>query len=113
MFLKGIKFVYRSILFVIAGFIVFQATKEVWKKPLGAQYLQAQESEAPSTWLTGHHRDDPNKLLDLFQKLDSNHDGYITFDEWDDSRVSFDQLDENGDGKISRGEFLGIEGQTR
>lgn len=71
------------------------------------------DSGPPSSWLEGKKRDDPSRLLDRFSHLDANHDGYIDFEEWNGSRASFNQMDNNGDGLIDRGELLGLGGTTR
>src|SRR5262249_32864242 len=44
---------------------------------------------------------------DLFQSLDMNRDSRISFNEWQWSRASFDRLDTNRDGYLSRAE-LGV-----
>lgn len=46
-----------------------------------------------------------------FTGLDHNHDGRITADEWHFNREDFRRADHNGDGVISRAEFLGGTGQ--
>jgi Ca2+-binding EF-hand superfamily protein len=54
----------------------------------------------------------------LFDKLDANHDGFITTDEVpEESRRLFDRLirrgDKNGDGKLSREEFISAISEER
>jgi hypothetical protein len=71
----------------------------------------AQALESPSQEGSSHFREETSKLLALFSELDANHDGSITFEEWNGSRASFNQMDSNGDGLIARGEFLGIGGE--
>lgn len=43
---------------------------------------------------------------DRFNRLDGNRNGYVTQDEWDNTVRSFDLLDQNGDGRLSRNEFF-------
>ena len=55
--------------------------------------------------------------LSMFDSTDLNEDGYLTFDEWTvhgecwgiekgTLRTSFDACDANGDGKVSKEEFM-------
>jgi Ca2+-binding EF-hand superfamily protein len=53
--------------------------------------------------------DDAEQQSDLFGGLDSNNDDAITSDEWQWSRRSFAQQDQNGDGRLSRRELTNAE----
>lgn len=51
----------------------------------------------------------PNPINPVFQKLDTNHDGYVSRDEAAKLRnfgKAFDEADDNHDGKLDRDEFL-------
>jgi len=47
-----------------------------------------------------------------FARLDRNHDGYLTRDEWTDTAANFKRRDHNGDGRITRDEFLNLDRET-
>ena len=100
-------------LWIFLSVITFGTVKTLLGKNLRNQNHWLAQQESPSPWLNGNERTDPSRLLDLFSRIDTDHDGFISFDEWNDSRASFNQLDDNGDGKISRGEYLGIDSQNR
>lgn len=49
---------------------------------------------------------------DRFGYLDTNNDGRITENEWDGSLATFDRLDRNGDGRLSRVELGSVRPPT-
>lgn len=47
-----------------------------------------------------------NPYVERFKQLDRNADGYVTVAEWPLDRASFDRVDRDKDGRLSRGELL-------
>ena len=59
-------------------------------------------------------------IKDVFNCLDSNKDGFISYDKWqiymrllnfgstEEMRQTFDKLDTNSDGKLSREDFVKV-----
>lgn len=47
-----------------------------------------------------------NPYLERFKQLDRNGDNFVTIEEWPLDRPSFERVDRNQDGRLSRGELL-------
>ena len=47
-----------------------------------------------------------NPYLERFKQLDRDGDGFVTMKEWPLDRPSFERVDRNQDGRLSRGELL-------
>lgn len=47
-----------------------------------------------------------NPYLERFKQLDRDGDGFVTLKEWPLDRPSFERVDRNQDGRLSRGELL-------
>ena len=56
---------------------------------------------------TAEAKDNRNRKppVDEFKKLDTNHDGMLSKDEFKGDSAAFDKLDKNHDGKLDRYEF--------
>src|SRR5207248_59315 len=55
----------------------------------------------------GPGRDGQRPMLPLLAALDANHDGVIDADEIKNASAALLKLDKNGDGKLTREEFMG------
>src|SRR5687768_10852683 len=47
-----------------------------------------------------------NPYVERFKQLDRNGDGFVSVEEWPLDRPSFERVDRNQDGRLSRGELL-------
>jgi hypothetical protein len=56
---------------------------------------------------SGPGRDGQRPMLPLIAALDANHDGVIDADEIKNAAAALAKLDKNGDGKLTREEFMG------
>jgi Ca2+-binding EF-hand superfamily protein len=75
---------------------------EIQAPPTGVAPAAGQTSEKPE-WVKGREA--------LFDRLDANHDGTLSRNEWPASDRSFRIMDANADKAISREEFLSTNGR--
>ncbi len=84
------------------GLFVVTAAGQKTEKPAG-------NSQKSNKGLNGERA---NSHSGKFDKLDLNHDGYISINEWRKNKKTFAQIDTNSDSQISRYEYQDYEMQN-